>query len=186
MGRATPSVARSGRLTERRRPTIARDGSHATFKAAIDRDDANGFPIATEILPQMRCAAIGHTGSYLQIDRAMGRLFMALAARKAMTPDQRMIAIFLDDPDLVPVDRLRSQACCPVAEGFDVASPLQETILRGGLHARLRYRGPYADMKDAYRWLLGVWLPRSGTKPTRRRSSKPISTIRNRCPRRTS
>ena len=73
-----------------------------------------------------------------------------------------MIAIFFDDPDLVPVDRLRSQACSPVAESFDVASPLQETILRGGLYARLRYRGPYADMKNAYRWLLGVWLPRSG------------------------
>ena len=27
---------------------------------------------------------------------------------------------------------------------------------------RLRYKGPYADIRDAYRWLFGVWLPGSG------------------------
>ena len=32
----------------------------------------------------------------------------------------------------------------------------------GGLYARLRYKGPYADMKDAYRWLYNTWLPHSG------------------------
>ena len=92
----------------------------------------------------------------------MGRLFKELAARQAMTAVPRMFALFLDDPDLVPADRLRSRACSPVAEGFEPTAPLQETIVRGGLYARLRYRGPYADMKDAYRWLLGVWLPGSG------------------------
>jgi AraC family transcriptional regulator len=38
-------------------------------------------------------------------------------------------------------------------------------VLRSGLYARLRYQGPYADMKGAYRWLLGVWLPRSDYEP---------------------
>jgi AraC family transcriptional regulator len=87
---------------------------------------------------------------------------MELAARKAMTPEQRMLAIFLDDPDLVAADRLRSQACCPVADGLVPTPPLLETVLRGGLYARLSYRGPYADIKNAYRWLLGIWLPNSG------------------------
>jgi AraC family transcriptional regulator len=52
-----------------------------------------------------------------------------------------------------------------VADGLPLAPPLKETVLRGGLYARLRYRGPYADMKGAYRWLLGVWLPQSGYEP---------------------
>jgi AraC family transcriptional regulator len=73
-----------------------------------------------------------------------------------------MIAVFFDDPDLVPADKLRSQACSPVAENVDLAPPLNEAILRGGLHAKLRYKGLYADMKSAYRWLLRVWLPDSG------------------------
>jgi AraC family transcriptional regulator len=76
-----------------------------------------------------------------------------------MAPDQAMWALFFDDPDLVSVESLRSRACSPVAEGLSLAPPLEEAVLRGGLYARLRYRGPYADMTGAYRWLLGVWLP---------------------------
>ena len=101
----------------------------------------------------------------MQIDLAMSRLFTALAAQKMIAPDQAMRAVFFDDPDLTPVDALRSRACSPIAEGLALAPPLEEIVLRGGLYARLRYRGPYADMKGAYRWLLGVWLPRSGHEP---------------------
>jgi AraC family transcriptional regulator len=137
-------------------------GSHATFKVATQAEDHAGFPVAIETLASMRCASVAHTGPYLQIDKAMGRLFTALAAQKMMAPDQAMCAVFLDDPDLTPVEALRSRACSPIARDLPLTPPLEETVLRGGLYARLRYRGPYADMKGAYRWLLGVWLPRSG------------------------
>jgi AraC family transcriptional regulator len=140
-------------------------GSHAAFKAATEAEDRAGFPVTIETLPVTRCASVAHKGAYLQIDQAMGRLFMALAAQKIMPPDQAMRALFLDDPDLVSVEALRSRACSPVAEGLSLAPPLEETVLRGGLYARLRYRGPYADMKGAYRWLLGVWLPQSSYEP---------------------
>jgi AraC family transcriptional regulator len=140
-------------------------GSHAAFKAAAEAEDREGFPVAIETLPATRCASVGHKGPYLQIDQAMGRLFTALAAQQIMAPDQAMRALFYDDPDLTPVEALRSRACSPVADGVLLAPPLEETVLRGGLHARLRYRGPYADMKGAYRWLLGVWLPQSGYEP---------------------
>lgn len=138
------------------------NGSHAAFKTANRERDAHGFPVTTVTLPPVRCAAVAHAGTYMQIDKAMGRLFKELASRNLIKPDQKMIAVFLDDPDLVPVDRLRSQACSPVAENADLAPPLDEAILRGGLYAKLRYKGPYSDMKEAYRWLLGVWLPNSG------------------------
>jgi AraC family transcriptional regulator len=141
------------------------NGSHAAFKAAARAQDAEGFPVAIESLAAVRCASVAHTGSYMQIDQAMGRLFSELAARKIMTSDQKMIAVFFDDPDLTPVDELRSRACSPVPDDVAVAAPLEEIVLRGGLYARLRYKGPYADMKGAYRWLLGVWLPRSGHEP---------------------
>jgi AraC family transcriptional regulator len=140
-------------------------GSHAAFKAAAEAEDHKGFPVAIETLPATRCASVAHRGAYLQIDQAMGRLFTALAAQKLMAPDQAMRALFFDDPDLVSVEVLRSRACSPVAEDLFLAPPLEETVLRGGLYARLRYRGPYADMKGAYRWLLGVWLPQSGYEP---------------------
>jgi AraC family transcriptional regulator len=137
-------------------------GSHVAFKAANKQRNETGFAIVLENLPSTPCAAAAHSGSYMQIDRAMGQLFAELGAQRIMPPEPKMIAIFFDDPDLVPVDALRSQACVPVGENVAVAPPLEVTALRGGLYARLRYQGPYADMKDAYRWLLGVWLPGSG------------------------
>ena len=130
-------------------------GSHAAFKAATEDEDREGFPVAIETLPATRCASVAHRGAYMQIDQAMGRLFTALAVQKIMAPDRAMRAVFFDDPDLTPLEALRSRACSPIAQGLPLAAPLEETILRGGLYTRLRYRGPYADMKGAYRWLLG-------------------------------
>lgn len=140
-------------------------GSHAAFKAALQAEDGAGFPVAVETLAAVRCASIAHAGAYMQIDHAMGRLFTVLATQEIAAPDQRMLAVFYDDPDLVPVENLRSRACSPVADGVALAPPIEEATLLGGLYARLRYQGPYADMKGAYRWLLGAWLPQSGHEP---------------------
>lgn len=138
------------------------NGSHAAFKTAHKERDANGFPIVIATLPTTRCAAVSHIGPYLEIDRAMGRLFAQLSAQGIVPSEPKMTAMFFDDPDLVAAGQLRSQACMPVGEDITLAPPLMDTVLRGGLYARLRYKGPYADMKDAYRWLFGVWLPDSG------------------------
>lgn len=140
-------------------------GSHAAFRAANAANDARGFPVTVESLPQRRCAGIDHTGSYMAIDHAMGRLFAELGARNALPARPEMIGLFFDDPDLGPEDELRSRACLPVSDAVTIHAPLVETALRGGLYARLSYTGPYADMRGAYRWLLGTWLPASGYEP---------------------
>lgn len=141
------------------------NGSHAAFKAANAANDARTFPVTVEGLPARRCAGIDHTGSYMAIDHAMGRLFAELGARNALPAQPEMIGVFFDDPDLGPEDQLRSRACLPVADSVTITATLVETALRGGLYARLSYTGPYADMRSAYRWLLGTWLPASGYEP---------------------
>jgi AraC family transcriptional regulator len=140
-------------------------GSHVAFKAANAAGDASGFPVTVEALPEQRCAGLDHTGSYMQIDHAMGRLFTELAAREILPAQPAMIGVFFDDPDLGPEEALRSRACLPVDDTVTIDAPMVETVLRGGLYARLSYTGPYADMRGAYRWLLGVWLPESGHEP---------------------
>lgn len=160
---STDAFGRSFRHAYGMTPAAYRaNGSHAAFKAANRERDADGFPVALETLAPAHCAAVNHSGSYMQIDRAMGRLFSGLAAQKLMPPAPKMMAVFFDDPNLVQADQLRSQACVPVGEGVALVPPLHGVVVRGGLYARLRYKGPYADMRDAYRWLLGVWLPGSG------------------------
>jgi AraC family transcriptional regulator len=140
-------------------------GSHAAFKAASAINDAEGFPVSVETLPQRRCAGVDHVGSYLEIDHAMGRLVTELVAHATLPPQPAMIGVFYDDPDLRPKEELRSRACMPVMDSAAIVAPLVETFLRGGPYAKLSYTGPYADMSSAYRWLLGVWLPASGYEP---------------------
>ena len=46
-----------------------------------------------------------------------------------------------------------------------VDAPLALTTIAGGEYAVLRHKGHYADMKAAYGWLYGTWLPQSGRSP---------------------
>ncbi len=141
------------------------NGQHAAFRNANAAGDATGFPVSIVDLPERRCASIDHRGSYMEIDRAMARLFAELVARGALPAQQEMIGVFFDDPELGPEEDLRSRACMLIADSVALDAPLTETVLRGGPYAKLSYTGPYAAMPGAYRWLLGVWLPGSGHEP---------------------
>jgi AraC family transcriptional regulator len=74
----------------------------------------------------------------------------------------QMQAVFYDDPDLVATEDLRAAACSPCAEDMVLPDGTEELRRPAGTYAVLEYTGPYADMKDAYRWIYGVWLPQSG------------------------
>lgn len=164
--RSTDTFARAFRDAHGTSPVAYREkGPHAAFKTAHAAGDANAFPVVVENLPERRCAGIDHTGSYMEIDHAMGKLFTELVARHALPAVPEMIGLFFDDPDLGPEDELRSRACLPVASSITIDAPLMETVLRGGPYAKLSYTGPYAEMRGAYRWFLGVWLPASGYDP---------------------
>lgn len=119
------------------------------------------YDVTLKTLAPRELVGVPHEGSYMAIDRAFERLGGTLMAHNLFRPDMCMVGIYLDDPDLVPEDRLRSFAC--VTEGQHV--PTQETLvhqhLEGGEYAVLRHKGPYADMHKAYQWLYGVWLPQS-------------------------
>lgn len=137
-------------------------GSHALFKAARRASDAAGFPVEIVNLPPMRCVAVAHRGSYMEISRAFEQLFTVAAPKGLVSRKSRMIGVYQDDPDAVAVEDLHSAACLAIADDAPVPPGVEAMALPGGAYARLSYKGPYADMRDAYRWLMGVWLPASG------------------------
>jgi len=137
-------------------------GSHNEFKNANIMDDHERFEVAIDTLDYADCAMVRHSGSYMQINHAMGTLFGALAEQQLLNENSSMMAVFFDDPELVPESELRSAACSPINSDTVLAEPLEKTTLFQGHYAKLLYTGPYADMKDAYQWLYGTWLPNSG------------------------
>jgi AraC family transcriptional regulator len=117
-------------------------------------------------MPEIIVTALEHRGSYMQIDKTYDALMGALAERGLLTPEvlagMRMVAVFPDDPDATPEAELRSYAGIVTPELLVAEPPLRHMRLAGGKYAVLRHRGPYADMKAAYHWFYGQWLPQSG------------------------
>jgi AraC family transcriptional regulator len=140
-------------------------GAHAAFR--IGRMDAmpNSYEVTIGRFAPLQAVAIDHTGSYMQIGKAFDPLFGWCAARGLLGPQSRAFGIFYDDPFSVAEDRLQSRACVVVDGAVDVASPVMQAEIPGGLCAALRFQGPYATMRSAYQWLYGEWLVQSGAEP---------------------
>ncbi|MFD9897872.1 GyrI-like domain-containing protein [Mesorhizobium sp. NPDC059025] len=140
-----------------------KEGSHTLFESK-QRKASIMFDISIRTLKPTEVVGVSHQGSYMGIGKAFEQLFGTLYARGQGQPGQRMIGIYLDDPDVVAVDKLRSYACVETDAAQPVQAPLERRTLEGGDYAVLRHKGPYAEMHKAYTWLYGEWLPMSGRK----------------------
>jgi AraC family transcriptional regulator len=139
-----------------------KEGSHAAFEPSPYGKTQTMFDITLRKIEPIQLIGVAHTGSYMQIDRAFETLFGTLHARGLARPGMRMIGVYLDDPDIVPVEQLRSIACVNGDSAIVAEPPLVRRTLDGGEYAVLRHKGPYADMHKSYRWLYAEWLPKSG------------------------
>ncbi|AHK44483.1 MULTISPECIES: AraC family transcriptional regulator [Ensifer] len=139
-----------------------REGSHKTFETASSEGIADMYEVTLKEIDGFDLVGVAHSGSYMGIGKAFETLYGTLISRNLYRPDMEMIGIYLDDPELVPADRLRSFACVTAKETLPADAPLTPQTLEGGRYAVLRHKGPYADMPLAYQWLYGTWLPQSG------------------------
>lgn len=138
-----------------------RHGQHSLFQKSSG-EVSTMYDVTTTSVPALKAVAVGHVGSYMAIGQAFDRLFGWLGPRQLIRPGMRMLGVYLDDPSVVPEDKLRSYACV-VADGPVAVEPPVEMIgIAGGSYAVLRHKGPYATMKAAYQWLYGDWLVKSG------------------------
>ncbi len=122
-------------------------------------------PVTIRTEGAMRLAAVAHKGAYFEISRAFQTLSAIMGTRDLFAKAGRMIAVFYDDPQTVPVPDLRSHAAFEVTGDTFLEEPLEEITLAPGRQAVLTYRGPYAGLPAAYDQLFGVWLPASGEEP---------------------
>lgn len=120
------------------------------------------YDVSIETLPDRRIASLPHTGDYMEIGKVFEQLSV-LASNRGFWPDvQAMIGIYYDDPEATPQEALRSSAALALKADTKVAEPLEEGEILGGHTAMLVYKGPYAGLHEAYKYLYGVWLPQSG------------------------
>ncbi|HHC30024.1 MAG TPA: GyrI-like domain-containing protein, partial [Rhodobacterales bacterium] len=128
-------------------------GNHAMYDVTI-KDE-----------PARRLATIPHRGSYFTIGEGFEKAGATVMARGLGPQAGAMLGIYYDDPDAVDEAELRSAAGFEMAEGAEIAAPLEEIRLPGGQPAVLTYQGPYTGLKAAYGYLFGDWLAASGEVP---------------------
>ncbi|WP_113340190.1 AraC family transcriptional regulator [Rhizobium cremeum] len=139
-----------------------KEGSHRMFQTIRDKEDWAMYDVTLRTFADMPVMGVAHRGAYMEIGKAFEQLFGTLFSRNLGDPHARMLAIYYDDPESVAESALRSLACVTVAQPTPVDPPLQTALIEAGECAVLLHKGPYADMRFAYRWLYGEWLRNSG------------------------
>jgi AraC family transcriptional regulator len=123
--------------------------------------------IEIEELPDLRVGTVRHVGPYAQISQAFGRLgALAGPAGLFQRPGAAMIAIYHDDPETTPSDKLRSEAAIVVPENVLLPEGLVEARISAGRYARAVHVGPYEQLGDAWSRFKGE-LSRAGGQRAR-------------------
>ena len=141
------------------------EGQHREFELQPEARHAPAFEVSVLHSKAVPVLALEQRGSYMAIGRAFDLLFTRVAAAGLARPGMRMLALFFDDPDLVPEAALRAQAAVAGCAEPAADCGLLRTTIPAAAYATLTHTGPYSSMKAAYRWLFGDWLVHSGFEP---------------------
>lgn len=114
-------------------------------------------------IPTMRVVAMRHIGPYFLIGATFGKL--AAFAKQNGVPFDKSLAIYHDNPEDMPADQLRSDACLVVPEGYSLESD-EVTVfdIPANKYAVATYIGAYDGLGEAWAQFMGKWFPASGQK----------------------
>jgi len=101
-------------------------------------------------MPALRVAGVRHHGPYHQIAEAFARLGQVAAEAGLQDAPGTMLAVYHDDPAVVPVAELRSEAGLVVGDGTAVPPGLVELTLPAGRYAVTTHVGPYQFLGEAW------------------------------------
>ncbi len=123
------------------------------------------YQVTVERTPPVRLAAMDHRGDYNEIGKTFDPLFAWAGMRGLLGPQTRSFGVYYDDPDATPARDLRSVAGLMVGADFKPDGRVKIIELPEMIVATLIHKGPYAELRGAYRYLYRSWLPKSGREP---------------------
>jgi AraC family transcriptional regulator len=140
-------------------------GIGAPLPPITPQQEQTMFEITLREEPALRLAALTHRGPYGRIGTTFDRLMAWGAARGLIRAETRFLGLYHDDPSSVPASDLRAEACMTVPAEVEAADGIHILHLPPTRVAVLVFKGPYAELEGAYRFLYRDWLPTSGEEP---------------------
>jgi len=111
--------------------------------------------------PDIRIAGIRHIGPYMEIGREFGRLGGLLSGPPPA--GAQMIALYHDDPDATPADKLRSDAAITLPGRTPAPMGLIEQHVAAGRYAKAVHKGGYEGLPATWK-ALKDWAIKGGHK----------------------
>jgi len=120
--------------------------------------------IRVEERKELRVACVRHIGPYNQIGEAFERLSAWAGPLNLLGPDTVYAATYLDNPDVTPVNELRSDACISIPDDVTPTGDVTLGKLDAGWYAVGRHLGSYSGLGQAWGQLCGKEMPARGYK----------------------
>ncbi|MEL7183158.1 MAG: AraC family transcriptional regulator [Pseudomonadota bacterium] len=118
------------------------------------------FDVDIQDVPDRRLAAMAHRGDYAEGSLAFQKVATVVSTGGHWPLTRGMAGVYYDDPSVTPTEDLRSHAGV-LWDGAAVPDGLEDVTLEGGRYAVLHFKGAYAGLSEAYRYLYGAWLSSS-------------------------
>lgn len=121
--------------------------------------------IEIRTLPEMRTAAVRHTGPYQEIGTAFGKV-AAWAKEHGIPLEGNLVGVYYDDPSSTPPEQLRADACVILPDDIRLdGETLNEVRISGGTYAVATHLGSYETLGESWMRFMGQELPKTGRTP---------------------
>lgn len=158
----TPSTMRRSLRYNGQLPTP--NGVHYGIPLSIRFIESQGECTMQVVIRQqepLKAVCVAHEGAYFMIGKTFETLNQWLTTNQIQPGPQ--LALYYHDPDVTPLEELKSYAGALVPSDFETDSPEVSVIeIEGGTYAVATHIGPYDGLNRAWAEFVGKWLPSTG------------------------
>jgi AraC family transcriptional regulator len=121
-------------------------------------------------LPEMTVAYVRHIGPYAGdaklFEGLYQKLFKWAGPRNLINfPETKNIIIYHDNPEITKEENLRVSVCITVPPDTEVSGEIGKLVLAAGKYALAHFEITDKEFGDAWNWVYGEWMPKSGYEP---------------------
>jgi AraC family transcriptional regulator len=137
-------------------------------RASQEHRHEKSLPLHVDIVtrgPTLVVALRREGGPYADLHGTFARVWSWAQREGLLARIEDTYGVPLDDPESIPVEQLRYDACLAIANDVSPPAPLHSLALPVGKYALARHLGRYDGLEAVQQQLTGEWLLSSGHEP---------------------